>query len=86
MATRKQPVSKWFDGSTPLEDLSESEQLAHQIATERGDLGASISKIMDADLSDDGTLQALGAFHESLSNPGDENRDPAVAIANAQSA
>lgn len=83
MATRKQPVSKWFDGSTPLEELSDTEQLAHQIALERGDLGSSIVRIMDAELSDEGCLQALTAFHDSLSNPGDENRDPRVAIKNA---
>jgi hypothetical protein len=84
MASKKQPVSKWFDGTTPLEELSEPEQLAHQIALERSDLGSSIARIMDAELSDDGIVEALTSFHTSLSNPGDENRDPRVAIANAE--
>lgn len=83
MATKKQPVSKWFDGTTPLEELSDTEQLAHQIALERGDLGSSIARIMDAEISDEAILAALTSFHESLSNPGDENRDPRVAITNA---
>ncbi|BAN00395.1 hypothetical protein [Ilumatobacter coccineus] len=83
MATKKQPVSKWFDGTTPLEELSDTEQLAHQIALERGDLGSSIARIMDAEIGDEAILTALTSFHESLSNPGDENRDPRVAIANA---
>lgn len=84
MASRKQPVSKWFDGTTPLEDLGENEQLAHQIALERSDLGSSIMRIMDADLSEAGCTQALNAFYGSLSTPGDPNRDPRVAIANAE--
>ncbi len=83
MATKKQPVSKWFDGTTPLEELSDTEQLAHQIALERGDLGSSIARIMDAEISDEAILTALTSFHESLNSPGDENRDPRVAIANA---
>ena len=83
MAAKKQPTSKWFDGTTPLEELPETDQLAHQISLERGDLGSSIHRIMDSELDDDATLQALTAFHTSLTNPGDENRDPRVAIANA---
>ena len=86
MAAAKQPVSKWFDGSTPLEELSETDQLAHQIVTERGDLGASVTRIMDAELSDDGRSQALDAFNTALSNPGDPNRDPRVCIAAAEGA
>ena len=84
MAASKQPVSKWSDGTTPLEELSEPFQLAHQISIERRDLDSSITRIMDSELSDDGQSQALRAFHAALSEPGDPNRDPRVAIAAAE--
>jgi len=84
MAASKQPVTKWSDGTIPLEELSEPEQLAHQISVERGDLDSSVSRIMDSELSDDGRAHALRAFHAALFEPGDPNRDPRVAIAAAE--
>jgi hypothetical protein len=38
---------------------------------------------MEADLDDDQRGRALQAFSDSLDRPGDPNRDPRVAIANA---
>lgn len=81
---KKQPVSKWSDGSTPLEELPEVQQLAHQIVIERRDVISSVARIMDAELSDAGRMQALGAFHAALSDLDDPNRDPRVSIAAAE--
>ena len=81
---KKQPVSKWSDGTTPLEELPEPEQLAHQIVIERGDVISSVTRIMEAELSDEGRMQALSAFHTALSDLDDPNRDPRVSIAAAE--
>jgi hypothetical protein len=40
-------------------------------------------RIMDAELNDDQRLRAIVAFRDSLQDPGNANRDPRVAIANA---
>lgn len=85
MVKRKVPVTRWHDGTTPLEELTPSEQLAHQIVSDFGDLAPSVERIMEAELSDDAREQAMNAFNESLGNLDDPNRDPRVAIANAQS-
>ncbi len=85
MVKRKKPVTRWHDGTTPLEDLTPSEQLAHQIVSDFGDLAPSVERIMEAELDDAAREQAMTAFSESLGNPDDPNRDPRVAIANAQS-
>lgn len=84
MAKRKPPVSRWHNGTTPVEDLAPTEQLAHEIVTEFGDLTPSVERIMDAELSDDERGVALNAFRDSLGTIGDPNRDPRVAITNAQ--
>lgn len=84
MAKRKLPVSRWHNGTTPVEDLAPTEQLAHEIVTEFGDLTPSVERIMDAELSDDERGVALNAFRDSLGTIGDPNRDPRVAITNAQ--
>ncbi len=82
MVKRKKPVTRWHDGTTPLEDLSPSEQLAHAIVSDFGDLAPSVERIMEAELSEDQRAEAMSAFRDSLDNPGDPNRDPRVAIAN----
>ena len=56
---------------------------AREILTLRADLLPSVERIVGAGLSDDGTVAALGLFRDSLTEPGDPNRDPKVAIANA---
>lgn len=84
MAAKKKTTTRWYDGKTPLEELSASEQVAHEIVLEFGDLAPSVARIMDADLDDDQRLAAMVAFRDSLQEPADPNRDPRVAIANAQ--
>ena len=83
MAKAKIIVTRWFNGETPLEELSECEQLAHQIVVVRADLTPSVTRIMDAELAEDKCLQALTLFETSLNELGDPNRDPRVAIINA---
>ena len=82
MATKKQPITRWHDGTTPVEDLSAPEQLAHDIVSQFRDLAPSVERIMDAELDEEQRERALGAFRDSLASPGDPNRDPRVAIAN----
>jgi hypothetical protein len=84
MATKKQqPNSRWYDGRLPLDELSPSELLAHQIVTQYGDLQPSVVWIMEASIEEDQRHQALVAFHDSLGVIGDPNRDPRQAIINA---
>jgi hypothetical protein len=86
MATKKQPASRWHDGTTPVEDLPETEQIAHELVIERRDLAPSVERIMDAEISDDQRNQAMTMFRDSLTQDGDPNRDPRVAIATATAA
>ncbi|MBV1894593.1 MAG: hypothetical protein KUG57_11130 [Ilumatobacteraceae bacterium] len=81
MAKAKIIVTRWFNGETPLEELPECDQLAHQIVSVRADLAPSVTRIMDAELPEDDCLKALTLFETSLDQPGDPNRDPRVAIA-----
>ncbi|WP_420450933.1 hypothetical protein [Ilumatobacter sp.] len=83
MAKKKVAASRWHNGTDPIDDLSASEQLAHEIVTTRGDLEPSVQRIMSAELDEDGRTNALGAFQASLDSPGDPNRNPQVAIDNA---
>lgn len=83
MAKAKQPVTRWHDGTTPIEELAPIDQLADQIVSDFADLTPSVARIMDADLNDADRLGALTAFRGSLGNIGDPNRDPRFAIANA---
>jgi hypothetical protein len=85
MVKKKVPATRWHDGSTPIEELPAAEQMAHQLVSERADLTPSVVRIMDAELTDDQRTHALHAFNVSLDNPGDPNRDPRTAIANAVS-
>ena len=83
MAVKKPILSPWFNGETPLDELPASDQVAHDIVLEFGDLKPSIKRIMDADLDDDQRLNAIVAFRDSLHDPGNPNRNPRVAITNA---
>jgi hypothetical protein len=83
MAVKKPILSPWFNGETPLEELPASDQVAHDIVLEFGDLKPSLMRIMDAELDDDQRLKAMVAFRDSLQDPGNPTRDPRVAIANA---
>ncbi|MFT4863965.1 MAG: hypothetical protein ACI9CV_001694 [Ilumatobacter sp.] len=83
MAVKKPILSPWFNGETPLEELPASDQVAHDIVLEFSDLKPSLTRIMEADLDDEQRLNAMVAFRDSLQDPGNPNRDPRVAIANA---
>lgn len=83
MAKKKLPVSRWHNGTIPVEDLAPNEQLAHEIVTEFGDLTPSVVRIMDAEISEADRNVALNSFRNSLGTIGDPNRDPRVAITNA---
>lgn len=83
MAKKKLPVSRWHNGTIPVEDLAPNELLAHQIVTEFGDLTPSVVRIMEAELSEEDRSVALNSFRDSLGTIGDPNRDPRVAIENA---
>ena len=80
---KKKVATRWHDGSDDVEGLTASEQLAHEIVLERGDLEPSVQRIMSADLDDEARAGALGAFRDSLDAPGDPNRDPGYAIEQA---
>lgn len=80
---KKQPATRWHNGTTPIEDLTPNERLAHEMTSVRGDLSPSVEKIMRAELNEDQRNRALTAFRDSLGQLGDPNRDPRTAIANA---
>jgi fatty-acid desaturase len=86
MATRKQTTKpgqtryRWQSAESP-DDLGPADRIAHDILAGRRDLFPSVERIMTAGLGDDGTLRAIGLFRDSLTTPGDVNRDPRVAIA-----
>ena len=79
----KRTKSHWYDGTTPFEELTPNQQLAHQLVTDRSDLTVSVERIMAAEIDEDQRLHALTAFHNSIGAVDDPNRDPRVAIANA---
>jgi len=80
MAKAKKKVTRWSDGSIDPEDLAPSERIAHELVSEFADLAPSVEKIMEADISDEGRLEALGLFRSSLDEIGDPNRNPRTAI------
>jgi hypothetical protein len=86
MATKKQTArpakvtSPWLSSAAP-DDLGPADRIAHDILSGRRDLLPSVQRIMTAGLGEEATLQAIGLFRDSLSDPGDVNRDPRVAIA-----
>jgi hypothetical protein len=80
---KKKSLTRWFDGETPLEELDATVQVAHEIVLEFGDLAPSVNRIMEAEIEEDERLDAIVAFRDSLQEPGDPNRDPRVALANA---
>ena len=81
---KKTPVSRWFQGDTPFEELEPSEQIAHTIVTQFRDLSPSVERIMSAELSPVPRLEAIGLFQTSLDYLDDPNRDPRQAIESAR--
>ena len=80
-AAKKKPRStRWHRADTPSEDLDPSEQIAHEIVVDFGDLEPSVARIMDADLTAAQRQHAINLFQASLGNHGDPHRDPRRAI------
>lgn len=65
-----------------FEDMSPSEQVAHEIVATFGDLAPSVRRIMEAELTEDQRHRAITMFRAALNNIGDPYRDPRYAIAN----
>ena len=84
MATRKRstkvPANPYLTSATP-DELGPANRIAYDIVAARRDLLPSVERIMNADLDEDGTVDALTLFRCSLNAAGDPNRDPRVAIA-----
>ena len=66
--------------ATLPENHTPSEAVAFDIRMERIDLAPSVSRIQNAGLNEPGTMHAISLFRDSLTTPGDPNRDPSVAI------
>ncbi|MEQ1872783.1 MAG: hypothetical protein ABL953_03565 [Ilumatobacteraceae bacterium] len=62
------------------ENHTPSEAVAFDIRQDRIDLSPSVARIQNAGLNEPGTMHAISLFRDSLTTPGDPNRDPAVAI------
>ena len=66
--------------ATLPENHTPSEAIAFDIRVDRIDLTPSVSRILSAGLNEPGTFHAISLFRDSLTSPGDPNRDPSVAI------
>lgn len=62
------------------ENHTPSEAVAFDIRMDRIDLSPSVNRILGAGLNEPGTFHAITLFQNSLTSPGDPNRDPSVAI------
>lgn len=77
---KKAESTRWYSGDVPFDDLDASEQTAHRIVQEFGDLAPSVDRIMTADLTSTQRLQAINLFSDSLGKLDDPHRDPRAAI------
>lgn len=84
MATSKSAAAKKAQSAALPENHTGSQAVAHAIVTKSIHLAPSVNRIMEADLSESGRLQAITLFRDSLDAPGDPNRHPAKAIENAR--
>jgi len=85
VASKKKPRStRWYNGDTSLDELDPSEQIAHHIVQEFGDLAPSVDRIMDADLTASQRLHAINMFRASLHELDNPHRDPRNAIDTAR--
>jgi hypothetical protein len=78
--SRKPPQNPFLTTTTP-DELPPAQRLAYDIVAERRDLTPSVTRIMNAGLTEDDTVGALTLFRSALGVPGDRNRDPRIAIA-----
>lgn len=81
---KKARSTRWGSSDTPIDELGPSEQVAHHIVLEFGDLAPSVDLIMGADLTDPERLRAIEMFQASLRTPHAPHRDPRNAIAAAR--
>ena len=77
-------TTRWYSGDTPFDELGPSEQIAHLIVREFGDLAPSVDRIMVADLTAPQRQRAMSLFQTSLDDLDDPNRDPRRAIETAR--
>ena len=85
VASKKKPrPTRWYSGDTPFDELNPSEQIAHNIVHEFGDLAPSVERIMAADLTKAQRQRAMNLFQASLDDLDDPNRDPRHAIDTAR--
>ncbi len=77
---KKARATRWCDSDTPIDELGPSEQVAHHIVLEFGDLAPSVDLIMAADLTATERLRAIEMFRASLRTPSAPHRDPRNAI------
>ncbi len=85
VASKKKPrLTRWYNGDTPFDELDPTEQIAHHIVQEFGDLSPSVGRIMTADLTAPQRQRAIGLFQASLGSLDDPNRDPRRAIDTAR--
>ena len=80
---KKPAASPWWNATVDIDTLDDDQRLAHEIVNRRRDLTPSVERIMSANLDRAVRGRALAAFDIALSVPGDPNRDPSVALANA---
>ena len=77
-------TTRWYSGDTPFDELGPSEQIAHLIVREIGDLAPSVDRIMAADLTAPQRQRAISLFQTSLDDLDDPHRDPRRAIETAR--
>jgi len=80
---KRKTSTPWCDATADVDSLEPNERVAHELGVLRRDLTPSVERIMNHEMSEEARGRALAVFAESLKTPGDPNRDPRVAIANA---
>jgi len=80
---KRKTSTPWCDVSADIDSLDPNERLAHDLVILRRDLTPSVELIMNHEMSEEARGRALAGFSNALTTPGDPNRDPRVAIANA---
>ena len=85
VSKKKPKTTRWYRGDTDFDELDASEQIAHLIVQDYGDLAPSVDRIMTAELTGEQRLEAMSLFQTSLGQLGDPHRDPRTAIETARS-
>lgn len=82
-AAATKPPQNPYQSSSDSADLSPANQVAFEILAVRRDVMPSIERIMNAGLDEEVAVDALTRFRAALDEPGNPDRDPRVAVANA---